>query len=102
MWNQTEENDNNLNDSKVYTLSAKGEKVCLKMINGAAPSDIGISLTEASLFLWLFSKKCKRRLERNWFLDDELRGELVRLIGKAGILGEMYGEAAVLSGETPK
>jgi len=98
----TEESDNNIDDSKVYFLSPKGKEACFRMIAGAAPSDLGISFIEASLFLGLFTMEGKKKLEESKPLDDELRGKLIKTIEEAERLGGMYGEAFRLTRETPE
>ena len=82
-----------------YKLTAKGKEDCLKMVNGANPSELGLSMTDAAVALWAFAHTMREGLKVDRNLEEDLKREIEAILNRSVELWKTYREAAGLTGE---
>lgn len=97
----TNENDNILNPDGSGELSDKATENCLRILDGASPSDLGISMAEAATILLAFARTYRQALDKDSSLERRLGREIVLNIEQAESLWKIYREAAQLTHDLP-
>ena len=95
----TNQNDSTPDPDVPNELSAEGTEHCLRMLDGASPSDLGISMAEAANLLSAFAKTYRQALGKDSSMERRLGREIVLNIEEAESLWKIYRQAAALTDE---
>ena len=89
-------------EEEQYRLNEKGKDLCIKLLSGATPSELGMDFAQAFMLLASLSSSSANALEdKGNELNPEFKQRLIEFRKQVMDLAKMFKDAAIASGEFP-